>query len=64
MTATDLIALLDRLLALPAKTELLEFKTAGNNFGIEDLGNYFSATFWTKLAYSPQLGLASGGRSA
>ncbi len=43
MTDTDLITLLDRLLALPAETELLEFKTAGTSFGIDDLGRYFSA---------------------
>ena len=43
MTDTDLTALLNRLLALPAETELLEFKTAGTSFGLDDLGRYFSA---------------------
>lgn len=40
---TDLPALLDCLLALLAETELLEFKTAGTSFGLDDLGRYFSA---------------------
>lgn len=43
MTDTDLTALVARLLALPGETELLEFKTAGNSFGLDDLGKYFSA---------------------
>jgi len=43
VTDTELIALLERLLALPAETELLEFKTASTSFGIDDLGRYFSA---------------------
>lgn len=43
MNATELDALLDRLLALPVETEWVEFKEAKHNFGADDLGQYFSA---------------------
>lgn len=43
MTEAELTALLDRLLRLPAETEVVEFKEAGNNFDSTKLGKYFSA---------------------
>lgn len=43
MTDAELTALLDRLLRLPAETEVVEFKEAGNNFDSTKLGKYFSA---------------------
>ena len=43
MNKADLNTLLDRLLALPVETECVEFKEAKNDFGANDLGQYFSA---------------------
>ena len=43
MTEAELTALLDRLLRLPAETEVVEFKEANNNFDFSKLGKYFSA---------------------
>ena len=43
MTEADLSALLDRLLRLPAETEVVEFKEAANNYDSGKLGKYFSA---------------------
>lgn len=43
MTEAELTALLNRLLRLPAETEVVEFKEAGNNFDSTKLGKYFSA---------------------
>lgn len=43
MTQSELMAILDGLLALPAETEWVEFKEAKRNFDSDDLGKYFSA---------------------
>ena len=43
MTVGELINVLDSLLALPAETEVVEFKKAENQFDDRDLGKYFSA---------------------
>ncbi len=43
MTEAELTALLDRLLRLPAETEVVEFKEANNSFDFSKLGKYFSA---------------------
>ena len=43
MTEAELTALLDRLLRLPAETEVVEFKEAGSNYDSNKLGKYFSA---------------------
>jgi ATP-dependent DNA helicase RecG len=43
MTEAELLALLYRLLRLPAETEVVEFKEAANNFDFNKLGKYFSA---------------------
>ena len=39
----ELTAILSRLRALPAETEVVEFKKAKNGFGDDELGQYFSA---------------------
>lgn len=43
MTTVDLENILSGLLALPAETEVVEFKKAENGFGEHELGQYFSA---------------------
>lgn len=43
MTAYDLTEILHKLLAMPAETELVEFKEANNSFDSDKLGQYFSA---------------------
>ena len=43
MTTVDLENILSGLLALPAETEVGEFKKAENGFGEHELGQYFSA---------------------
>ncbi len=43
MTSYDLIELLRKLLAMPAESELVEFKEASNSFDFNELGKYFSA---------------------
>ena len=43
MDQTDLLKLLQELMALPAETEWFEFKEAKNNFHFDNLGEYFSA---------------------
>ncbi|HEX8349021.1 MAG TPA: ATP-binding protein [Hymenobacter sp.] len=43
MTEAELTALLERLLRLPAETEVVEFKEAANNYDFNKLGKYFSA---------------------
>jgi ATP-dependent DNA helicase RecG len=43
MLIDELLAKLHELMALPAETEWVEFKTAGSNFDFDDLGRYFSA---------------------
>ena len=43
MTVEELTNILDSLLTLPAETEVVEFKKASNNFGDQELGQYFSA---------------------
>lgn len=42
-TTEELTTLLQKLLSLPAETELVEFKRAENNFSDSNLGEYFSA---------------------
>lgn len=39
----ELTDILSRLRALPAETEVAEFKKAKNGFGDDELGQYFSA---------------------
>jgi len=39
----ELISLLNKLLNEPCETEVLEFKTAGNDYNFDKLGKYFSA---------------------
>jgi ATP-dependent DNA helicase RecG len=43
MTAHDLTELLRKLLAMPAESELVEFKSASAGFDTNKLGEYFSA---------------------
>ncbi len=43
MTPYDLTEILRKLLALPAESELVEFKEAKNSFDTDKLGEYFSA---------------------
>ena len=43
MTTTELMQILDSLLALPAETEVVEFKRASSKFDDDELGKYFSA---------------------
>ena len=43
MNQSEQIRLLDSLLELPHETECIEFKQAGNDFGVDKLGKYFSA---------------------
>lgn len=43
MTETEALSELDRLLKSPGEHEVLEFKTAAEEFGFEKLGMYFSA---------------------
>lgn len=43
MTVGELINVLDSILALPAETEVVELKKAGNQFDDRDLGKCFSA---------------------
>jgi len=43
MTEVDLIKKLDELRALPAETEVVEFKEAKNDYDFKKLGKYFSA---------------------
>lgn len=43
MTAYDLTEILRKLLAMPAESELVEFKEAKTNFDTDSLGEYFSA---------------------
>jgi ATP-dependent DNA helicase RecG len=43
MTAYDLAETLRKLLAMPAESELVEFKEAKTNFDTDSLGEYFSA---------------------
>ena len=43
MTDYDLVEILRKLLAMPAESELVEFKEAKNNFDSDKLGEYFSA---------------------
>jgi len=43
MTQSELLNKLNKLLALPGETELVEFKEARNDYSFEKLGKYFSA---------------------
>lgn len=43
MTEAQLIKKLNELRSLPAETEVVEFKTAGNNYDSKKIGKYFSA---------------------
>ncbi len=43
MTETELINKLNELRSLPAETEVVEFKTASNDFDFRRIGKYFSA---------------------
>jgi ATP-dependent DNA helicase RecG len=43
LSVTEVQAVLDQLLNLPSESEIVEFKTAETNFGIAELGQYFSA---------------------
>ena len=49
MTETDLLNLLDELLALPAETEWVEFKEAKRNYDFNKLGKYVSALSLVEL---------------
>ena len=43
MTSYDLLEILRKLLALPAESEVVEFKEANDSFDFDKLGKYFSA---------------------